>query len=116
MIYFFAPIFVACAISTFFYILTLIRLSEEPHIEPEKSFESLERNRLKSFWKFFTYAALTWLVCVCSFAFNYYRGEYSHLNYAVCICTAFHGFAALYALVGKNQQIQYFLRRIEDNG
>lgn len=116
MIYFFAPIFVACAISTFFYILTLIRISEEPHIEPEKSFESLERNRLKSFWKFFTYTALTWFVCVCSFVFNYYRGERSHLNYAVCICTAFHGFAALYALVGKNQQIQNFLRRIEDNG
>lgn len=116
MVYFFAPIFVACAISTFFYILTLIRISEEPHIEPEKSFESLERNRLKSYWKFFTYTALTWFVCVCSFVFNYYCGERSHLNYAVCICTAFHGFAALYALVGKNQQIQHFLRRIEDNG
>ncbi|KAH8369636.1 hypothetical protein KR093_000405 [Drosophila rubida] len=115
MIYFFGPIFVACAISSFFYILTLIRISEEPDLESEKSFESLERNRLKSFWKFFSYTALIWFVFVCSFAVNYYRDEHSHLNYAVCLCTAFHGFAALYALVGKNQQIQNFLRRIEDN-
>jgi len=115
MAYFFAPIFIACAIITFFYILTLIRISEEPYIDSEKSFDYLERNRLESFWKFFTYTALTWFVFVCSFAFNYYRGEKSHLNYAVCLCTAFHGFAALYALIGKNQQIQNFLRRMEDN-
>ncbi|XP_060654203.1 probable G-protein coupled receptor Mth-like 8 [Drosophila nasuta] len=115
MIYFFAPIFIACAISCFFYILTLIRISEEPDIDSEKSFESLERNRLKSFWKFFSYTALIWFIYICSFAVNYYREERSHLNYAVCLCTAFHGFAALYALVGKNQQIQNFLRRIEDN-
>ncbi|TDG40405.1 hypothetical protein AWZ03_013176 [Drosophila navojoa] len=115
MIYFFAPVFVACAISCFFYVLTLIRISDEPDIDAEKSFESLEKNRLKSFWKFFTYTALTWFVCVCSFAFNHYREERSHLNYAVCLSTAFHGFAALYALIGKNQQIQNFLRRIEEN-
>ncbi|KAH8302402.1 hypothetical protein KR044_005930 [Drosophila immigrans] len=115
MIYCFAPIFISCAISSFFYILTLIRISEEPDIDSEKSFESLERNRLKSFWKFFSYTALIWFVYVCSFAVNNYRREKSHLNYAVCLCTAFHGFAALYALVGKNQQIQNFLRRIEDN-
>ncbi|KAM8709458.1 hypothetical protein ACLKA7_016289 [Drosophila subpalustris] len=114
MAYFFAPIFIACAISTFFYILTLIRISEEPYIDSEKSFDYLERNRLESFWKFFSYTAIIWFVFVCSFAFNYYRGEKSHLNYAVCLCTAFHGFAALYALIGKNQQIQNFLRRIEN--
>ncbi|EDW68794.1 probable G-protein coupled receptor Mth-like 8 [Drosophila virilis] len=115
MIYFFAPIFVACAISGFFYLLTLIRICDDPDLDAEKSFESLERNRLKSFWKFFTYTALTYFVCVCSFAVNYYREERSHLNYAVCFGTAFHGFAALYALIGKNQQIQHFLRRIDEN-
>ncbi|XP_068142344.1 probable G-protein coupled receptor Mth-like 8 [Drosophila tropicalis] len=115
MVYFFAPIFIACAISGFFYVLSLIYLSEQPEIEAEKNFESIEKNRFKSFWKFFGYTALAWFVCVCSFAFNYYRGERSHLNYAVCICMAFHGFAALYALIGKNQQIQNFLRRIEEN-
>ncbi|ALC44065.1 mthl8, partial [Drosophila busckii] len=113
MIYFYAPIFIACAINCFFYILTLICISDEPDLEAEKSFESMERNRLNSFWKFFTYTGLTWFVFVSSFALNYYRGEKSHLNYAVCICTAFHGFAALYALIGKNQQIQNCLRRIE---
>ncbi|EDV95977.1 probable G-protein coupled receptor Mth-like 8 [Drosophila grimshawi] len=115
MIYFFAPIFIACAISSFFYILTLIKIDDEHDHDSEKSFESLEKNRLSSFWKFFTYTALTYLVCVCSFAFNYWRKEKSHLNYAVCFCTAFHGFAALYALIGKNQQIQLFLLRINEN-
>ncbi|XP_030375542.1 probable G-protein coupled receptor Mth-like 8 [Scaptodrosophila lebanonensis] len=115
MVYLFAPIFIACAICGFFYILTLIRISECDELETEKNFESLQENRFKSFWKFFGYTALTWFVCVCSFAINYYRDERSHHNYAVCFFMAFHGFAALYALIGKNQQIQNFLRRIEDN-
>ncbi|XP_026847314.1 probable G-protein coupled receptor Mth-like 8 [Drosophila persimilis] len=115
MVYLFAPVFVACAISGFFYILSLIYISEQPEIETEKSFESIEKNRFKSFWKYFGYTALVWLVCVCSFAFNYYRGERSLHNYAVCFCMAFHGFAALYALIGKNQQIQNFLRRIDND-
>ncbi|KAH8347105.1 hypothetical protein KR059_005315 [Drosophila kikkawai] len=113
MVYLYAPVFVACAISGFFYILSLIYISEEPEIETEKSFESIEKNRFRSFWKYFGYTALVWFVCVCSFAFNYYREERSHLNYAVSFCMAFHGFAALYALIGKNQQIQNFLRRID---
>ncbi|KAH8379937.1 hypothetical protein KR009_008101 [Drosophila setifemur] len=115
MLYLYAPVFVACAISGFFYILSLIYLSEQPVIETEKSFESIEKNRFRSFWKYVAYKSVVWFVCVCSFAFNYYREERSHLNYAVCFCVALHGFAALYALIGKNQQIQNFLRRI-DNG
>ncbi|XP_017066296.1 probable G-protein coupled receptor Mth-like 8 [Drosophila eugracilis] len=114
MIYLYAPIFVACAISGFFYILSLIYISEQPEIETDKSFESVENNRFRSFWKYVGYTALVWLVCVCSFAFNYYRENRSHLNYAVSFCMAFHGFAALYALIGKNQQIQNFLRRIDN--
>ncbi|XP_017057714.1 LOW QUALITY PROTEIN: probable G-protein coupled receptor Mth-like 8 [Drosophila ficusphila] len=112
MIYLYAPIFVACAISGFFYILSLIYLSEQPELE--KNFESIEKNRFKSFWKYVGYTALVWLVCVSSFAINYYRENRSHLNYAVSFCMAFHGFAALYALIGKNQQIQNFLRRIDN--
>ncbi|KAH8297639.1 hypothetical protein KR054_004662 [Drosophila jambulina] len=115
MVYLYAPVFVACAISSFFYILSLIYISEQPEIETEKSFESIEKNRFRSFWKYFGYTALVWFVCVCSFAFNYYREERSHLNYAVSFCMAFHGFAALYALIGKNQQIQNFLRRIDND-
>ncbi|KAH8345646.1 hypothetical protein KR067_000367 [Drosophila pandora] len=114
MVYLYAPVFVACAISGFFYILSLIYISEQPEIETEKRFESIERNRFRSFWKYFVYTAVVWFVWVCSFAFNYYREERSHLNYAVCFCSAFHGFAALYALIGKNQQIQNFLRRIDN--
>ncbi|XP_020808721.1 probable G-protein coupled receptor Mth-like 8 [Drosophila serrata] len=114
MVYLYAPVFVACAISGFFYILSLIYISKQPEIETEKSFESIEKNRFRSFWKYFGYTALVWFVCVCSFAFNYYREERSHLNYAVSFCMAFHGFAALYALIGKNQQIQNFLRRIDN--
>lgn len=87
MVYLYAPVFVACAISGFFYILSLIYISEQPEIETEKRFESIERNRFRSFWKYFVYTAVVWFVWVCSFAFNYYREERSHLNYAVCFCS-----------------------------
>ena len=51
---------------------------------------------------------------MCSFAINYYRGDKTHINYVVCLLVAFHGFGSLYALIGKNNQIQNFLRRIEE--
>jgi len=95
MIYFYAPVFVACAISGFFYVLSQIYIRDQPDIETEKSFESIEKNRFKSFWKYFGYTAVVWVVCICSFAFNYYWENRSHLNYAVSFCMAFHGFAAL---------------------
>lgn len=49
-----------------------------------------------------------------SFAINYYRGEKTHINYVVCLFVACHGFGSLYSLIGKNSQIQNFLRRIEE--
>ena len=67
-----------------------------------------------SFWKFFGYTMATWLVCVSSFAFNYYNGRHTHTNYVVCGFMALHGFGALHALIGKNQQVSKFLRRIEE--
>ncbi|XP_017484764.1 PREDICTED: probable G-protein coupled receptor Mth-like 8 [Rhagoletis zephyria] len=115
MIYYYAPIFIACVLTLFFYILTLIHISERRDFNIRKATESLEENRFKSFWKFFSYTFLVFLVCVTSFAINYYREEWTHINYAVCLFIAFHGFGGLYALIGKNQQVQNFLRRIEED-
>ncbi|XP_053955699.1 probable G-protein coupled receptor Mth-like 8 isoform X1 [Anastrepha ludens] len=115
MVYFYAPIFIACVLTIFFYILTLIHISEWRDYNMRKPTESLEENCFKSFWKFFTYTFVVFLVCVTSFVINYYRKEGTHINYAVCLFIAFHGFGGLYALIGQNRQIQNFLRRIEDD-
>ncbi|XP_012157164.1 probable G-protein coupled receptor Mth-like 8 [Ceratitis capitata] len=115
MVYYYAPIFIACVLCIFFYILTLIHISEKRDFNIRKATESLEENRFRSFWKFFTYTFVVFLVCVTSFAINYYREEWTHINYAVCLFIVFHGFSALYALIGQNHQVQNFLRRIEDD-
>ncbi|XP_037880401.1 probable G-protein coupled receptor Mth-like 8 isoform X3 [Glossina fuscipes] len=114
LVYLYVPILLSCVFSGIFYILSLIKLSDGPDIDVNKLMASVSRNRFKSFWKFFGYTLSTWLVCMCSFAINCYRGERTHINYVVCLFIAIHGFGSLYALVGKNQQIQNFLRKIEE--
>ncbi|XP_028895024.1 probable G-protein coupled receptor Mth-like 8 [Zeugodacus cucurbitae] len=115
MVYYYAPIFIACVICIFFYILTLIHISEGQDYNIRKATETLDENRFKSFFKFFTYTSVVFLVCATSFAINYYREDFTHINYAVCLFIVFHGFGALYALIGQNQEVQNFLRRIEDD-
>ncbi|XP_037933026.1 probable G-protein coupled receptor Mth-like 8 [Teleopsis dalmanni] len=115
MVYFYGPIFLSCVLSGFFYLLTLMRISERQEADVNKLIATIEENRFKSFWKFFGYTVVTWLVCMFSFVINYYRGEKTHINYAVCLFVALHGFGALYTLIGKNQQIQKFLRRIDED-
>ncbi|KAM7354845.1 methuselah-like 8 isoform 1-T3 [Cochliomyia hominivorax] len=117
VVYLYAPILLACILSGIFYILSLVRMSEgvgggETNIN--KLMASVSRNRFKSFLKFYSYTLISWLVWMTSFAINYYRGEKTHINYVVCLFVAFHGFGSLYALIGKNNQIQNFLRRIEE--
>ncbi|XP_037811136.1 probable G-protein coupled receptor Mth-like 8 [Lucilia sericata] len=117
VVYLYAPIILACIFNGIFYILSLLRMSEgleggETCIN--KLIAPLSRNRFKSFWKFYGYTLISWLVCMISFAINYYRDEKTHINYVVCLFVAFHGFGSLYALIGKNNQIQNFLRRIEE--
>ncbi|XP_039966335.1 probable G-protein coupled receptor Mth-like 8 isoform X2 [Bactrocera tryoni] len=115
MVYYYAPIFIACVVCIFFYILTLIRISEGQDYNFRKATGTLDENRFKSFFKFFSYTFIVFLVCVTSFAINYYREDPTHINYAVCLFIIFHGFGALYALIGQNQEVQNFLRRIEDD-
>ncbi|XP_075162406.1 methuselah-like 8 [Haematobia irritans] len=114
VVYFYTPIIVACIFSGIFYILSLLRMNEMAERDSGKLSIFVSRNRFKSFWIFFGYTLFAWIVCICSFVINYYRGEYTHINYGVCVFIAFHGFGAMYALLGKNHQVQQFLRRIDE--
>uniref|UniRef100_A0A1I8MZL9 Methuselah N-terminal domain-containing protein n=1 Tax=Musca domestica TaxID=7370 RepID=A0A1I8MZL9_MUSDO len=115
IIYFYAPILLACIFSGIFYILSLLRIGEMTNGDSSKMSVFTTHNCFQSFWIFVGYTLFAWLVCICSFVINYYRRDYTHINYVVCLFVAFHGFGAMYALLGKNQQVQQFLRRIDDD-
>ncbi|XP_073843947.1 methuselah-like 8 [Musca autumnalis] len=115
VVYFYTPIIVACIFSGIFYILSLIRIGEMTNGDSTKMSIFTTHNRFQSFWIFVGYTLFAWLICICSFAINYYRGDHTHINYVVCLFVAFHGFGSMHALLGKNHQVQQFLRRIDDD-